>query len=457
MSDPWANFPLAEKQDTKPDPWSQFPLVEPQAEKKKYAPYKGEVFPFSRDEEGGFHFDSDAGILGSLKRVVTLPREVYEGKVDPLSDEGLSRTREMAATVAPVTPGVRAGEMSTLFRGKPHKGTPATPSADELFAAGSHGYDAARGMGVDYASDHVGQLSNTLRQDLESNGILRELAPKTHTILDKLIPPAGERSRAPMEGLIAARRALGHIADNVSPDAATDRGAAVRAMRALDEFLEGHDPASVVAGPAAAASQTFREANQNYAAGFRGQALDNVENRAGLNAAVANSGRNVDNAIRQQLKGLLLNPKRSRGFSEAELAQIDRAARGTGAPNVVRHASNLLGGGGGLGQGLTVAGGATAGGAVAGPVGAGVGAATALAAGHGLKSLSNGLTRRRFERASEMTRQRSPLYAERAANPPMTQVSPEARAALIRELELYMLQPPQDEPNFLRISPGRGN
>lgn len=68
------------------------------------APYKGSILPFSHDGED-WHFDSDAGLLGDLKRAYTLPGDVYEGRVDPRSDEAIERTFDLATTVSPASMG----------------------------------------------------------------------------------------------------------------------------------------------------------------------------------------------------------------------------------------------------------------------------------------------------------------------------------------------------------------
>lgn len=60
-----------------------FVLDAPAAKPK---PYSGAIFPFTRDENGNVSFDSNAGILGSIKRAVTLPRDAYYGNVDVPSD-----------------------------------------------------------------------------------------------------------------------------------------------------------------------------------------------------------------------------------------------------------------------------------------------------------------------------------------------------------------------------------
>jgi len=60
--------------------------------------YEGSILPFSTFADGSRHFDSDAGIMGAVKRAIMLPGEAMEGKVDPLSEEGLGRSLEFAGT-----------------------------------------------------------------------------------------------------------------------------------------------------------------------------------------------------------------------------------------------------------------------------------------------------------------------------------------------------------------------
>lgn len=60
--------------------------------------YEGSILPFSTFSDGSKHFDSDAGILGAVKRSIMLPGEVAKGEVDPLSDEGLGRALEFTGT-----------------------------------------------------------------------------------------------------------------------------------------------------------------------------------------------------------------------------------------------------------------------------------------------------------------------------------------------------------------------
>lgn len=409
----------------------------------KTEPYSGSILPFSKDDQGNVSFDTNAGILGSIKRAFTLPGEVYQGKIDPKSNEGIARATEMGMVFSPVNPAVRAGEKA--LPGVLRASKPRAPTVNELRAAASSGFDAARNMGVDYSGAAVGKMATTLRGQLEQDGILAELAPKTFSILKKLeSPPDG--SVATLSQLIAARRALGNAGrDFTNP---TEQLASSRLVAGLDRFIQGHDAASVVAGPAAAASKIVRDAQGNYSAAKRSERLFGIDRPAGapvqgiegsarLRAAAANSGQNLDNAIRSRVASLLLDPKKIAGFSKSEVALLTKVAEGTATRNMIRDAGNILGGGGGLGAFLSAAVGGMVGGAAGGPLGVAAGV-TLPTLGRGGKAIANALTTNALRKADEAVRMRSPLYK---ANPPMSVISPERRAAVTRMLLLQKQNP----------------
>jgi hypothetical protein len=383
--------------------------------------YSGSILPFSRAQDGTVSFDSNAGLLGAIKHALgnaaTLPGDVYAGRVDPMSEEGLDRARDMAGVISPVNPGIRAGDKiipgvgSALER---QRVTP--PSAAALKRTAGQQYDAVRDMGVDYSSDAVGQVARGVKAALERDGLLAENAPTAHRILDKLTSPPAD-SVAPIQNIDSARKAIGHVRGKFAEPA--EQEAARRISDALDEFIQvapGREGA-VVAGPASEAAETIVKARGNYAASKRSDTLNGIEDTADLRAAVANSGLNLDNAIRSRVASLLTDPKKIAGFSEAEQAALREVAEGTATRNTFRRVGNLLGGGGGLGAIVTGGAGAMAGnqfGLIPGVV-----AGAALpAAGLASKVTGNALTRKALNSADELVRTRSPLYEEMQLTPP---------------------------------------
>lgn len=73
-------------------------------------PWKGGILPISEGPDGKPQFDSNAGIFGIARDIAksavsgaTLPGDVYAGKVDPMSDEGIGRSFELAQFASPLS------------------------------------------------------------------------------------------------------------------------------------------------------------------------------------------------------------------------------------------------------------------------------------------------------------------------------------------------------------------
>jgi hypothetical protein len=107
MSDWWSADPIATPQAAPAEAAGAFWEQDPIAEQKVDKSYKGGFLPFSRDAEGNVGFDSDAGIVGMVKRGVTLPGDVMSGKTQMyddsgrISDEVVGRSFDLAQTVTP--------------------------------------------------------------------------------------------------------------------------------------------------------------------------------------------------------------------------------------------------------------------------------------------------------------------------------------------------------------------
>lgn len=440
MAGPWDNYatpaPATTPQAASAGPWTKYGSQPAKNPMPTAAPvdqsYTGEILPFSKDAQGNVHFDSNAGLLGSIKRSFMLPGDVMAGKVDPLSQEGIGRSLEFATTMSPVNPAVSAGDRAIPGVGMALKSAEVTPpTAEALKSAASAGYDQMRNMGVDYSSDAVSKLSQALQAKLEQDGVLKELAPKTFTVLDKL-SQAPDGSVAPITGLEAARRAFQNAGRDFNNP--TDQMAAGRAKEGIDKFISAADPATVVAGPAGDAAKVLEEARGNYAAGKRSDTLTGVQDAAELSAAAANSGQNLGNSIRQRVKSVLLSPKKSAGFTDDELGKIRSVVEGSPLANTARYAGNLLGGGGGLGGILTGTIGAGAATALTGSPVAGIAGAALPLTGYGAKELARILTERGLQQADNMTRARSPLHEAMLAATPKVAISGGKRAALVRAL-----------------------
>jgi hypothetical protein len=401
---------------------------------------KGSLLPISRGASGKVSFDSDAGIVGSVKRAFMLPGDVMQGKA---SADDTGRVLELATMGTPINPAIRAGD-AAIPGVAASLGTkkPVVPTTKELYEAGAKDLNAVRDSGLELTGNAVADFARRAQQKLyDDRGWGPHDAPATFAKLKELenAPPG---SIATAKNLKSIRESFGATAQSFNPQAAKDQAAAARVINDLDGFIQAPDAKAVLAGDPAATGALWKRGNANISAGYRSneitgeldRATTGILERADGRAQAANSGRNGDNTIRSKIASFLEKPKEVSSLTDEEIAALAHVREGGLGRNTARQISNWLGAGGGLGQSAMVAGGATAGAAAGGPIGAALGGAAPFAVGAGARSIANHLARKDLKGVDELLRKRSPLYEERVANPETFVISPEKRAALIKLL-----------------------
>jgi len=408
----------------------------------------GAVLPVSADETG-WQFDSNAGVVGAVKRAAMLPGDVASGEVPrmvPLYPEEVGkselgaimvrnpeyydRAMETAAISTPVNPMVRSGVK--IVPGTTHNLRVRPPTGEELRRAGSDGFDQGRALGVEFSPAAVNKMADVARAALEQKGFAQDNAPQSFNVLDALLktPPPG--FTASYNDLLRARARLKRARENFNNP--SDKSAAEFLVRRIDDFVRGPDAASVVAGPASKLGKIHDEALGNYSASYRARDIGALEQNAIRRAKASNSGKNIGNTLRQRAASILENPKKTKGFTAEEIAALEKVATGTATQNLLRDVGNLLGGGGGLGNFVSGGAAGTLGYAVGGWPGAAALGGTAFLAGRGAKWASNRSTLNALRKVDEMSRKRSPLYARMKREGPMTAANPNKEAALIKLL-----------------------
>lgn len=287
----------------------------------------------------------------------------------------------------------------------------ATPTIENLDKAAKAGFRHPEIGKLQINPDAVVDWKERVKVGLNKDGLNDITADKTFRQLDKLSnPPIG--STVSGENLKSLREALGAIAKERQEGRPTpDAAAATSAIRNLDAFIQRVPKDSVISGDPAKVARIWQIARGNYAAARRAEIVRGLEERAELNAGSANSGQNIDNATRQQIKRILTNPKLRRGFSDDELKQMKRVVMGTFTGDAARYVANLAGKGGGLGAVAALVGGAYEGGKIGGATGAIIGGATP-AIGYAFGKLSNAITAKEVRTLDELIRSRSPLAAQ---------------------------------------------
>ena len=388
---------------------------------------KGSILPLSTDVEGDLQFDLSAGIPGAIVSGLTAPGDIMSGKLNWNDPEFAQRAMDTSSLMLGVNPAARSGMRG--FGPALVKDAPEVPSAQALRQAADAGYTQARGMGVDYSTAGVKSVADDILKELADEGFRDTFSPETFSILKELQTPPKD-AVVDLVGLDTARKSFGHAAGSTER---TEAKAATKAIKQLDRFLENPPAESVVAGDAATAGKTLSDARGNYAAAMRSDKIAGAAEQAELDAAVANSGTNIDNRTRQVLNSILKKQSARRGFSKDEIELIEQVARGKFGTNLARWAGNLLGGGGGFTATIPAAAGAFLGGMVA-PELAAAGAALPIVAGRGLRALAGRMTKSQVRDLDEVIRMRSPLYQKALDDAPFRPQGVEMRALLPRGL-----------------------
>lgn len=413
-----------------------------------------------------------------VREAVTAPKRMIEAAAtsQPGSRDFIENTipaaTETAMLMTPANPAIRAGDklipgMSGAFKAE----KPAVPTTRELATAGGADINAAKNVPIDVSASAVAEQSRKIQQELFDGGIHPVDAPATFAKLKELEnAPSG--SIFTPANLQSFRESLNATAQNFNDKAAKDQLAASRAIKGFDQFLPNLSPKDVVARSAAEsggvpatpqqlvaralegkrgadeAASLFERGRGNYAAAMRSndisgsldRAVTGILERAEGRAQAANSGRNLDNTIRQKVAAVLEKPKEVSGHSDAEMTALEGVRDGGRGRNLARALGNWMAGGGGWGQTSLAALAGGAGAAAAGWPGALVGASIPFGVGTTARSIANALARRDLSKADEMMRMRSPMYEERVANPEMAPMSAEKRAAIVRALMLQQQQ-----------------
>jgi hypothetical protein len=259
------------------------------------------------------------------------------------------------------------------------------PTTEEMRRAASEGYDLIDQAGVQVRPERFADFMGQTRQTLMDEGLdvlpqanSQSLTPRSTRVMDignSMVSrmddaaQAGQNPGLPLRSIDQFRRHAGTAAAQVSPDARTDARLGAMTIGAVDDFVSGLGPDDVLAGDVEMAQQLLPQVRDLYARMSRSQLLDDaIENSENYLSGGASG-------IRNQFARIVRNPRLSRGFSEAELAVMNRVAQGTiperllynlgsGAGQVAATAAGgLLGGTSGI-PGMV--GGAAAGAAVSG-------------------------------------------------------------------------------------------
>lgn len=366
--------------------------------------YRSTILPVATNQKTGERKWDVPGVIREPYNAIE--RFMQGGELPPSQNPQLVEDSLVAASVAtPINPAMRAGSRAIPGIAQAARREGAAYPAETIKKTAGEQFDDFGKIDLRVKPEAAKGFVGLARQKLLEEGFLEPRATSTYNVLSAL-EKAPEGGWLSANGIKTVRESLGNVAGDYSNP--TDQKAASRAIQFLDEFVTKLPPEGSMAGsaPIGPAQELYRTARGNYAAAAQSKKVAGKLTTAERRAAAANSGGNIDNAIRQRIATLLDNPSQTRGLKQDEIAALEKVVAGGFITNRARDLANLLGAGRGLGGTVT---GALAG-AAAGDMGTGllVGAGT-IGMGRVMRGVENQLTKRRIRAVDDQIRARAPM------------------------------------------------
>lgn len=376
------------------------------------APTISDVEPQNTAQRFGRRIGQDLGAAvipgGAVMRAAQAPMKVAGGTM--LAATGSGAGGQTAREIAPDSDladfaGSMIGGGGVVAAVRALRTPPKAPTLQQLMAERDAGYDAVRQSNATLSPQSSDALATSIEGTFGTRPATRRLNPKAAIAGDEL---SGDlRSNPPSISEIDETRQW--IGQNVAGSReAGERAIGVKMKGAIDQHLDGLQPQDVTgtnhAEDVVAALKGAREKSHRIHKSQLFEAEDTGEFSKGLRrAATSGTGGNEVNAIRQNIRRVLENPKLRRGFNEDELQAMRDIADGTPTQNAMRLIGRLAPTSGALPLG-------------AGAGGAGITASTGnplfmapSAAGLVAKALSERSTRKQVNNLGELIRNGAPL------------------------------------------------
>lgn len=264
----------------------------------------------------------------------------------------------------------------------------AIPDVDDLRALSQAGYEAAENAGVIVRPEGMRRIATETVNDLADFGYHPQLQPKIGTLLSEM-----ERlgnTNTTYKGLDTLRKMASRVAGSNDP---SEAALATRIINRLDDYMANLPADDVLTGNAQQAARGIRQGRDNWSRMRRAELVDAARVKAERRAASTGTGGNLENTLRQNVRSILDNPRRSRGMTPAEIEMAERVVRGTPTQDALRLVGRLSPTTGGLSAMMNV------GAAAFNPF-----LAIPGAVGFGAKALADRATRQNVHRLSELVR-----------------------------------------------------
>jgi len=361
MSGPWTKF-QAKTEDEK-GPWSNYQSAAPaSAPEKSTSPYAPENLPQFMQNPVGRTWAKVAGGINSAGMGATQGATLGFGDEITVgagalygagvADGGVKDRTLGAAFGGTIGAGTKFGldkagrVVAPLFKAKPKAA--AVPELDDLKAAKNALYQKADDQGAVYSPEQLAGLYQGVQDAIPNQGLGR-ITSRTHpTTMAMQRQMAGQGDNAATLTELDRLRQLSGSASVTNP---ADQRLSGIIRQNIDEFTEATAPSA--GGDASQILKQARAANSRFR---KSEMIDEAITKGTRRAQSTGSGGNTQNAIRQNIRAILDNPKKRRGYTPDEIAQMDRVVAGSGMQNLTRTIGKLSPEGNGLMTALGIGG-----------------------------------------------------------------------------------------------------
>jgi phage terminase Nu1 subunit (DNA packaging protein) len=212
------------------------------------------------------------------------------------------------------------------------------PSNDQLRELAKTAYTQADDAGVVVNQSGLSRLAQGIREDLTALAFRPKLQPRVAATLDE-IDNSLQAGNVTLKDIDTLRRVARNAMTGAADDA--ERAMASKMIDRIDDFVDDIAPSELVTGNAQQAATALKQARDYWKRLKKSELIDDAVERAERRAASTGTGGNTDNAIRQNIRAILDNPKKARMFTKQERMLMDRVVRGTASQTALRMLAGL--------------------------------------------------------------------------------------------------------------------
>ncbi len=217
----------------------------------------------------------------------------------------------------------------------------AIPDTEALKLASKNAYARSEAAGVIVKPEPMRRFASEIQTELADFGYLPKLQTKVAGVLEEIDRVAS--GNVTLKNIDQMRK----VANTLRKDQdASTRELGRRIVEKLDGTLDSLKLTDILTGNKTEGVRALQEARKFNHMARKSEVIEEALEKAANNAASSGTGGNIDNAIRQQFRSILNNPKARRGFSTAELSAIRQIVRGTAPQNALRMIGKLAPSGG---------------------------------------------------------------------------------------------------------------